>query len=210
MSSILTRDEAIERIWARDLAALSGEERQEQLECMACEDWESDPAWASLDKDLREEIESAEEFEDAKDPRYDAVLLIWLRTEYRAVRSEGLLRRLTDMGHECAEVTGDAATRIPCPCCGYCTLGARGDYHVCRVCWWEDDGQDNEDAGEVRGGPNHQVSLTAGRINFLTVGIYDPEREDLRPLQKPRDDFAIGRRFELTADNTGVRERELE
>ena len=28
----------------------------------------------------------------------------------------------------------------PCPCCGYRTLPGRGDYDLCPVCWWEDEG----------------------------------------------------------------------
>lgn len=28
----------------------------------------------------------------------------------------------------------------PCPCCGYKTLPGRGDYDICPVCWWEDEG----------------------------------------------------------------------
>jgi hypothetical protein len=27
-----------------------------------------------------------------------------------------------------------------CPCCGYKTLPGRGDYDLCPVCWWEDEG----------------------------------------------------------------------
>lgn len=27
-----------------------------------------------------------------------------------------------------------------CPCCGHRTLPSRGDYELCPVCWWEDDG----------------------------------------------------------------------
>lgn len=28
----------------------------------------------------------------------------------------------------------------PCPCCGYRTLPGQGDYDLCPVCWWEDEG----------------------------------------------------------------------
>ena len=28
----------------------------------------------------------------------------------------------------------------PCPCCGFRTLASRGDYDLCPVCFWEDDG----------------------------------------------------------------------
>ncbi|MFG2656055.1 CPCC family cysteine-rich protein [Streptomyces sp. NPDC048425] len=46
-----------------------------------------------------------------------------------------------------------------CPCCGFITLAERGAFEICDVCYWEDDGQDEHDADEVRGGPNHDLSL---------------------------------------------------
>jgi hypothetical protein len=58
---------------------------------------------------------------------------------------------------------------IACPCCGHATLSVRGQYEICPVCFWEDDGQDNADAAVERGGPN-QVSLTQGRVTFLRIG----------------------------------------
>ena len=27
-----------------------------------------------------------------------------------------------------------------CPCCGFRTLGTRGGFEICAVCFWEDDG----------------------------------------------------------------------
>ncbi|MGJ4859446.1 CPCC family cysteine-rich protein [Labrys sp. KB_33_2] len=63
-----------------------------------------------------------------------------------------------------------------CPCCRYRTPGERGGYEVCPVCHWEDDGQDDHDADEVRGGPNGSLSLTQARRNFEQSGVSDPER----------------------------------
>jgi len=57
----------------------------------------------------------------------------------------------------------------PCPCCGHATLTERGVYEICPVCFWEDDGQDNADADQWRGGPN-RVSLREARTNFLRFG----------------------------------------
>ncbi len=57
-----------------------------------------------------------------------------------------------------------------CPCCGYLTLDERGGWDICAVCFWEDDGQDDKDADEVRGGPNGSLSLTAARRNFDLFG----------------------------------------
>jgi hypothetical protein len=65
-----------------------------------------------------------------------------------------------------------SAVRLPprCPCCGCRTLGARAEYEICPVCFWEDDGQDDPDADAVRGGPNGSLSLTAARANYLRCG----------------------------------------
>jgi hypothetical protein len=34
---------------------------------------------------------------------------------------------------------------LPCPCCGYKTLEGYGDYDICHVCKWEDDGLADQD-----------------------------------------------------------------
>jgi Cysteine-rich CPCC len=57
-----------------------------------------------------------------------------------------------------------------CPCCGFLTLAERGNFEICPVCFWEDDGQDDHDADRVRGGPNGWLSLTAARGNFHAMG----------------------------------------
>ncbi len=53
-----------------------------------------------------------------------------------------------------------------CPCCGKRALSERGSYEICKTCGWEDDGQDEHDADEVRGGPNGRFSLTEARKLF--------------------------------------------
>jgi hypothetical protein len=79
-------------------------------------------------------------------------------------------------------------SRADCPCCGYPTISERGADDICRLCWWHDDGQDDADADEVRGGPNRLYSLTDGRRNFLRYRIFcapgDPKTDHLRnPLE---------------------------
>jgi hypothetical protein len=57
-------------------------------------------------------------------------------------------------------------------------LGARGEYEICRICWWEDDGQDDPHADVFRGGPNHGYTLAQARENFQQFGVmYEPERD---------------------------------
>ena len=70
--------------------------------------------------------------------------------------------------------------RFSCPCCGYPTLGGRGEFEICELCDWEDDGQDAADADEVRGGPNKDYSLTEAQQNFETYLVMYPLADDTR------------------------------
>jgi hypothetical protein len=71
---------------------------------------------------------------------------------------------------------------FPCPCCRYLTLGERGGFEICPVCFWEDDGQDDKDVSVVRGGPNGALSLEEARRNFAAFGACDERsKERVRP-----------------------------
>ena len=72
---------------------------------------------------------------------------------------------------------------LRCPCCGFKTLSERGDYEICAVCFWEDDGQDDDDADDVLGGPNGSLSLTVGRANYQEFGA--SRRQDLPHVRPP-------------------------
>jgi hypothetical protein len=71
------------------------------------------------------------------------------------------------------------------------TLVSRGSFDICPVCFWEDDGQDDHDADEMRGGPNQRLTLTEARQNFRRLGACDerctqfvrPPRDDEHPLK---------------------------
>lgn len=81
-----------------------------------------------------------------------------------------------------------------CPCCYSRTLAGRNHYEICAVCFWEDDGQDNADADEVRGGPNGDLSLAHARTNYRAYGastfrdsahIRLPRHDELTPRSPP-------------------------
>jgi Cysteine-rich CPCC len=77
-----------------------------------------------------------------------------------------------------------------CPCCGHRTLDERGGFEICPVCFWEDDGQDDHDAGEVRGGPNGALSLAQARKNFGEFGA--AERRFIENVRPPKEDEKPG------------------
>jgi hypothetical protein len=55
-----------------------------------------------------------------------------------------------------------------CPCCYLPTLTTRQGFEICSICGWEDDGQDDQNADKILGGPNSNYSLTEARMNFIT------------------------------------------
>src|ERR1700677_3970961 len=65
-------------------------------------------------------------------------------------------------------------TRFRRPCCRYRTLETVGALALCPVCWWEDDGQEDEDAAEVRLTVNGQLSLNEARKHFAQCGAAHP------------------------------------
>jgi hypothetical protein len=52
-------------------------------------------------------------------------------------------------------------------------LPQRGGDDICPVCFWHDDGQDDHDADEGRGGPNYGLSLTVARENYRRIGAVE-------------------------------------
>ena len=74
---------------------------------------------------------------------------------------------------------------LDCPCCHLPTLSERGGYEICGVCLWEDDGQNNHDADEVRGGPNGSYSLTDARKNYFHHGHMYAAGEGISAVERP-------------------------
>jgi hypothetical protein len=75
--------------------------------------------------------------------------------------------------------------RARCPCCLFSTLKENGGFEICVICWWEDDGQNDQDAGEVRGGPNSDYSLTDARKNFADHGHMYDEGQGIQVVEQP-------------------------
>ena len=76
---------------------------------------------------------------------------------------------------------GEPTPTFRCPCCRSRTLHGRGQDEICGVCLWQDDGQDDHNADEVRGGPNGHLSLADARSSFRKHGASSPSRHVGRP-----------------------------
>lgn len=79
-----------------------------------------------------------------------------------------------------------SGVKYTCPCCSYLTLKERGGFNICPVCFWEDDGQDDQDADVVRGGPNGSKSLSSARKNYLDFKACD--RRFISNVREPMEE----------------------
>ncbi|WP_312392856.1 CPCC family cysteine-rich protein [Chryseobacterium sp.] len=73
---------------------------------------------------------------------------------------------------------------VQCYCCGFITIEERGNYQICPVCFWEDDGcyELNKESGS-----NH-MTLEEGRKNFEKFGACE-ERFVKNVVKNPESRF---------------------
>jgi hypothetical protein len=192
----MTRGEALEALTSARVALLADHQRVELLEQIQGANWDDAPGWESLTPAVQQQLQSPESpIVNPRDEAFDAALQMVLRHELRHVATAYLDQALTDAGVAHDDIGGEADAGVACPCCGRRTLDRRGDFDICLVCWWEDDGSDNVEVN-MPSGPNH-VTLLEGRLNVLRFGIYDPRRQDLVAFQHPPERYMVGRVFVL-------------
>ncbi len=162
----MNRDEAITLILKSTIEDLSKEEREEILI-----DWwgidQGHPEFDKLSETLQSEILQFDEPQrDAMDETYNALLFVALRKKYLGVRNEYLSKRVSVILHSKQEVEGIQEKLFSCPCCGFKTLSTKGEYEICPVCFWEDDGNTDPNYYSL---PNH-MTLAQARENFAKFG----------------------------------------
>lgn len=188
----MNRKEVLD-IYIRQLIGhYSEEEREDSLFEVWGSNWSGVEGWDQLAEETRKSIKGKKLPDDFMDEKYDEVLFFKLRDRCKGYRNEYLS---AETGLKIS--SGKPEMLDACPCCGYRTLEERYVFEICTVCWWEDDGQDNEDADTARGGPNYGISLSLGRLNFIRHGIYDPKRKDLIAIKDEPAKFERGRIFEI-------------
>lgn len=157
----LNRAIAIEKLVMETLKTLDVESRESYIL-----DWwsidEEDEEFSLLSNDLKNEILLNEDCSiDFKDKKYNELIEIALCSEYRGVTNEYLAETLAANKFGRYEIQGVVENLDVCPCCNFRTLLSRGNYEICRLCNWEDDGID---APEAYSGPNHMTLKEAQRL----------------------------------------------
>ncbi len=122
----------------------------------------------TLPKSLQDEITNFDEpIHSITDSRYDPLLVIALKAELKGIKNEYLSEIIFDILQEEITVEGRPEELFRCPCCCYKTIIKRGNYYVCPVCYWEDDGNDEP---SIYSSPNH-MTLIEGKENFEKYGV---------------------------------------
>lgn len=162
----MLREEAITIIIKDDLTKLTRDEREAMLlNCWGVD--ENDPEFYSFSKTLQDELLSSEvPTGDVMDACYDELLLTSSKGSFYGIPNKYLAKLVSDILGINIEVEGKVEKLLPCPCCNYETLVERGQYDICPVCFWEDDGNNDPNGYS---GPNH-MTLSEGRSNYEKYG----------------------------------------
>lgn len=143
-------------------------------------------AWDSLfklpaeDKEVivYEYLSENESFEgtiDVENADYNGYIIDYLKEGLKCVSNEYIGRRLSEMFSSDIKILGAPDLYESCLCCGYRTIKSRGEYFICPVCYWEDDGlMDVEGYGHA-----NKMTLKQAIENYKTIGASDAKFEEV-------------------------------
>ncbi|MBC2115167.1 CPCC family cysteine-rich protein [Listeria booriae] len=158
----MEREKALSQISENRVEKLSPEQR----EALILDWWgidEDDVEYMRLPIELRVELTSCESPEsNVMNPKYNPLLVEAIKSQYIGVKNSYLAKYLSSLVGEIIDVTGHEEVLLECFCCHYLTIKERGNYEICAVCGWEDDGSNNK---EIYSNANH-MTLLEGQANF--------------------------------------------
>lgn len=163
------RSDAVRLLAKLQLPTLNKEQREELLLGW----WQDDPCYfqSRIPQSLILEISAGDRREDANSPTYNPLLLVALCDRLYGMRNDYIIKEISKYDINIDNIDGDPEPMLKCPCCQYLSLKERGEYEICPVCFWEDDGTDIISALSV---PN-RMTLETGRNNFSMIGTSKPQ-----------------------------------
>ncbi len=117
--------------------------------------------------DCYSENNDFEKITDYSDTRYDHDIIQYIADRFVGVHNQYIADSLMNIiSIANVVVEGNVEQMEKCPCCEYSTLENRGQYFICPVCFWEDDGSDELE----RYSPVNREYLKNARANFKSFG----------------------------------------
>lgn len=159
----ILRKEAIDVLAFRDLIGLNREEREAILvDAFQGENWEEEEV----------EIDS---------PEHNGEILSYLKYRYRGIKNSYLTQQLNHIFDARVLVVGEVELLLACACCQYKTIERRGEYSVCPICFWKDDGTlDLQDLSPV-----NLMTLGEARGNYKKAGVVSELFQEALDLDGP-------------------------
>ena len=164
----LERSDAISQLVGLESERLSPED----AESLLLDFWgldEQREGMSSLPRELRSQLLDLDSPPSFNRSLHSPLIELGLRAKYLGVRNEYLEKRLFYETGRSHSVFGPLEVMQGCPCCDYMCLRMRGDYEICQICFWQDDGSDL--AGKHS--PPNRMSLAEARRNFEVLGCID-------------------------------------
>ncbi|WBV56555.1 CPCC family cysteine-rich protein [Chryseobacterium daecheongense] len=90
----------------------------------------------------------------------------WLKEKYIGVTISYIEEKINKLYGFSFIITGTPKELVPCPCCGYKTILEKGNYEICPVCFWEDDGSIND----LKYSSANHMTLKDAKENFKLKG----------------------------------------
>jgi hypothetical protein len=107
-------------------------------------------------------VKAENSFDELDEAPLNSHIRKYIENELASYTNAYLQSKLFNILNSDVKIIGNDPKLFPCVCCGYNTLGKRGEYLICNVCFWEDDG---ENALHVYSAPNH-MTLAQAKNNF--------------------------------------------
>lgn len=168
----MNRNEAILIIIENKISDLSKEEREELILNWWGIDNE-DEEFDLLPQKLQQELsESDGPTHNIMHQIYNPLLKMAIKNQFIGVRNEYLSKLVSKILSKEIIVKGRIELLEECPCCHYKTLTERGQYEVCPVCFWEDDGSNDTIRYSY---PNH-MSIEEYKYTKIKIDLDMSER----------------------------------
>jgi len=150
----ISRNEAVHRLCEKKLSTLSRECRESHIL-----DWwgidREDAEFSLLSSELQcQMLKNDEPPSDSENSKYNELIFIALQAKFTGVTNTFLSQSMVTTGLGEYDICGEIERLEVCPCCEYRTIESRGEYEICGLCDWEDNGVTDVD---LHSGPNHMT-----------------------------------------------------
>ena len=121
---------------------------------------------------------------DLLDHKFNSEILNYIKDTYIGVKNTYLESKVKILiGENVNIIDKYNSGLIECNCCKYQTIQDRGNYEICPVCFWEDDG--SEDIS--RYSPANRMNLGEAILNFRKFGaISESAKEFVDPAGREK------------------------